>query len=95
MMWKEGTIKFQNIRDTNFDYVFCLALYPQKAYGWLIPKTELWSNGKVSKVHHPSVTSQHKGADCWVHIDPSKPSPWLKAYGGTIDQAIAVARKAL
>jgi hypothetical protein len=89
MMWREG------IRDTKFDYVFCLALYPQKAYGWLIPKTELWSDDKVSKVHHPSVTSQHKGADCWVHIDPANPSPWLKSYGGTIDQAIAIAKKSL
>lgn len=95
LMWNEGIIKFQNIGDTDFDYLFCLALYPQKVFGWIIPKAELWKDGKVSKANHPSVTSQHKGADCWVHIDPANPSPWLKAYGGTIDQAIGVAKKSL
>jgi hypothetical protein len=95
LMWQDGIIKFQNIRDTNFDHLFCFALYPQKAFGWLIPKNELWVGAKVNKAHHPSVTSQHRGADCWVHIDPADPKPWLKAYGGTIDQAMAVAKKSL
>jgi len=95
MMWEEGIIKFENIRDIDFDFLFCFALYPNKAYGWLIPKRELWKDGKVNKAHYPSVTSQHKGADCWVHIDPENPSPWLKSYGGTIDQAIEIVKKSV
>jgi hypothetical protein len=94
MMWQKGTIKFQNIKDTNFDFVFCLALFPDGAYGWLIPKEEIWKEGKVN-IGNSGVTRQHKGADAWVHIDPDKPRAWLKPYGGTIDQAIAIAKKSL
>jgi hypothetical protein len=94
MMWEKGTIKFQNIRDIDFDFAFCLALYPNKAYGWLIPKEEIWKQGKVNTAN-PGIKDQHEGADAWVHIDPEDPRAWLKPYGGTIDQAIAIAKKSL
>jgi hypothetical protein len=95
LMWETGAIKFENIRrDTNFDFVLCLALYPHTAYGWLIPKSEIWVDGAI-RTGRPGITSQHKGADAWVHIDPANPHSWLKKYGGTIDEMIAVAQKNL
>jgi hypothetical protein len=95
MMWEAGIVKFQNFRgDLDFDFVFCLALYPTRAYGWIIPKDEIWKNGKFNTAN-AGITSQHRGADAWLDIDPVKPAPWLAAYGGTIDQAIAIAKKSL
>jgi hypothetical protein len=42
--WKGSTVKFQNIRNIDFQHVLCVALYPKKAYAWLIPKEEVWIN---------------------------------------------------
>jgi len=89
MMWEEGIIKFQNIRDSKVDFIFCLALYPHSAYGWLIPAAEVWNDGNVRN-DRPGVTGQHKGADAWLHVDPTNVPDWLKPYGGTIDQAMEV-----
>jgi len=69
LKWQQGIIKFQNIRDTNFDYALCLGLYPNRAFGWLIPKSEIWLDHSIRK-DRSGVTSQHKGADAWVHVNP-------------------------
>lgn len=94
LMWEKGVIKFQNIRDTDFDFVLCLGLYPHGAYGWLIPKDEIWVDHAIRK-DRLGITSQHKGADAWVHVDPDNVQAWLQPYGGTIDEMIKVARKSL
>jgi hypothetical protein len=95
MMWQVGIVKFQNIRgDLDFDFLFCLALYPTKAFGWLIPKEELWKDGKFNTAH-AGLDDQHGGADAWIDIDPTNPAAWLAPYGGTIEQAIATAKKSL
>lgn len=94
LMWGAGTIKFQNIRDTNFDFVLCLGIYPHKAYGWLAPKNEIWADGRI-RSDRPGVTKQHKGADAWIDVDPDSVQGWLKPYGGTIDAMIKVAKVSL
>ena len=95
MMWEAGIVKFQNIRgDVDFDFLFCLALYPGKAFGWLIPKGEIWKDGKFNTAN-AGITAQHNGADAWIDLDPENPAPWLMGYGGTVDQAIVIARKSL
>ena len=95
MMWEKGIIKFQNIRDIDFDFAFCFAMYPNKAYGWLIPKSEIWKQGKVNtRATRASLASMREPTRL-IHIDPENPRAWLKPYGGTIDQAIAIAKKSL
>jgi hypothetical protein len=94
MRWEKGIIKFQNIRDIDFEHILCFAIYPNDAYAWIIPKTEVWLNGAIRK-DRTGITSQHKGADAWIHIDPSSPHNWLKPFGGTIAQAMKVAKTAL
>src|ERR1700744_3120371 len=32
MMWETGIIKFQNIRDIDFDPILCFGIYPHKAF---------------------------------------------------------------
>lgn len=94
MMWNKKIIKFQNIRDGEFDFIFCLALYPQSAYGWLVPKGEIWKNGKIRE-DRKGVKSQHKGADAWLHVDPSNAPKWLLKYGGALEDVIKIAQKSL
>ena len=46
MLWNLEDWKFQQVRNTNFDYLFCLGLYSDNAYAWLIPKEELYVGGE-------------------------------------------------
>jgi hypothetical protein len=94
MKWEGNVVKFQNIRDIQFDHVLCIALYPKGAYAWLIPKDEIWINQKV-RTDRPGITRQHKGADAWITLDPKNGPTWLASYGGTIEQAMKVAKTAL
>jgi hypothetical protein len=94
LMWQGKTIKFQNIRNTKFDFVLCLGIYPDKAYGWLIPKHEIWANGAIRN-DRPGVTDQHEGADAWVDVNPNDVRKWLKPYGGPIDEMLTVAKSML
>ena len=86
--------KFQNIRDNNFDHPLCIALYRKSAYAWLVPKGEIWANGKVRK-DRLGVKAQHKRADASIHVDPKNVQPWLQPDGGTIDDMIKVAKHEL
>lgn len=89
--WAGSTVKFQNIRNIDFDHVLCIALYPKKAYAWLVPKSEIWLDNAVRK-DRPGIKPQHKGADAWVTVDPANVPAWLKPYGGTIDEMIKIAK---
>jgi hypothetical protein len=96
MVWGAGQIKFQNIRDSKFDFTLCLGIYPTKSYGWLIPKDEIWASGKVQK--REGLTLQHggkSGNDAWITIDPKDIPKWLEPYGGTTNDLIKVAKTAL
>jgi hypothetical protein len=90
MKWQGNSVKFQNIRDTQFEHVLCVALYPKDSYAWLIPKAEIWQNGKV-RTDRTGIKPQHKGADAWITVDPKNVHTWLKPYGGTIQEMVKVA----
>lgn len=94
LMWDSGVLKFQNIRDTDFDFALCLGLYPSHAFGWLVPKGEIWANHAVRN-DRPGITRQHKGADAWIHIEPKSPHKWLEPFGGSIDDLVHVAKHSL
>jgi hypothetical protein len=94
MKWAKNIIKFQNIRDVGFEHVLCFAIYPKNAFAWMIPKTEIWVDHAI-RTDRKGITSQHKGADAWIHVDPENPQKWLNPYGGTIEQAMKVAKTAL
>lgn len=94
MIWEKGLMKFQNIRDGNFDHVLCFGLCPHAAFAWLIPKNQIWVDHAI-RTDRPGITRQHKGADAWISIDPDNVRAWLKPYGGTIEQAMTLAKKSL
>jgi hypothetical protein len=84
--WGAGAFKFQQIRDEPFGYVFCLGIYPEGAYGWLIPRDELIVDGVWQE--RVGLTPQHGGVGgtdtYWLSVDPANPPAWLSQYGGTL-----------
>lgn len=94
LMWEAGFVMFQNIRNSNADFLLCLGLYPGKSFGWLIPQGEVWLDGAIRTDRH-GVTAQHKGADAWLEIHPDDPDAWVKPYGGTTDELMEVAKASL
>lgn len=92
--WKGNSVKFQNIRDIEFDHVLCVGLYPKKAYAWLVPKEQIWLKKSIRK-DRPGIKPQHKGADAWITVDPTNVPAWLQPFGGTIEDMIKIAKTSL
>jgi hypothetical protein len=84
--WGAGAFKFQQIRDEPFEYVFCLGIYPEGAYGWLIPRSDLIVDGIWQE--RDGLTPQHGGIagtdTYWLSVDPADPPAWLAGYGGPL-----------
>jgi hypothetical protein len=82
-LWADlGIYKFQQIRNQDYDYVFCLGLSPYAAHAWFIPKSELMYDRGTSLV------PQHGGASGkdtrWLSFPANNPPDWLEPFGGTL-----------
>ena len=98
LMWGAGDFTFEQIRETNFDYLLCLGLYPGSSYGWLVPKGELLVDGVLQD--REGLKGQHGGQDdpndFWITaVNTKNIYPWLKPYGGTTDDLIEVIQNSL
>lgn len=89
-LWKNGSYKFQQLRDQNYEYAICLGVSPKKAHCWIIPKSvilERWQRGD-------GIQSQHggsKGSDtAWLSVEVDSPPSWLAEFGGSLEEAISV-----
>lgn len=87
-LWANGGYKFQQLRDQSYDLVICLGVSPFDAHCWVIPKDDVV---RLWKVEH-RIPSQHggqNGADtAWIGVPVVSPPDWLKAYGGSLSDAI-------
>ena len=77
-----GIYKFQQIRDQDYDYCFCLGISPFEAHAWFIPKSELMTDKP------PALVPQHGGRagrdTKWLSFPAVSPPEWLEPYGGTL-----------
>lgn len=77
-LWKSGGYTFQQLRDQDYAFVFCLGISPQAVHAWLLPKHVAWEHG----------IPQHggsKGQDTrWLTFPASNAPAWLKQYGGDL-----------
>lgn len=82
--WESGVYKFQQIRDQEYDHLFCLGVSPFAAHAWLIPKPLLFQ-------HVIGHTGQHTGASgtdtAWLSFPSEKPHEWMTPYGGALGDA--------
>ena len=84
-LWTDNEIyKFQQIRDQNYDFCFCLGVSPFDAHAWYIPKSELMTDKP------PSLVPQHGGQagrdTKWLSFPAASPPEWLAPFGGTLSQ---------
>ena len=87
-LWDSGNYKFQQIRNSGYDYLLCFGLSPNDAHCYLFEKDYV--------IRHAN--EQHKGtrgAEYWISINPNDPPTWTKGYGSTIDKAIPVIKELL
>ena len=82
-LWTETKIyKFQQIRDQDYDFCFCIGVSPKDVHAWLIPKSEL------RKDRPPTFIPQHGGSDGldtkWLSFEAKSPPAWLKPFGGQL-----------
>lgn len=81
LVWADGLFAFEQIKQQPYDAVSLLALEPQKARLWVVPKEVLWNEADW----------QHRGAagrdTKWLHVNPTRPPSWLQAYGGALPRA--------
>ena len=91
-LWASGGYKFQQVRDQNYDYLFCLGISPFSAHAWLLPKSVLLD-------HVIGHMGQHTGATgtdtAWIGFPVGKEFEWMKPYGGSLAGVYAVMRSFL
>jgi len=79
-LWKSGGYTFQQLRDQDYAFVFCLGISPKAVHAWLLPKQVAWDHG----------IPQHggsKGLDTrWLTFQADNPPPWIRLYGGDLAQ---------
>lgn len=87
-LWENGIYKFQQIRDQQYDYAFCLGISPFEAHAWFIPKVVLMTD------RPPALVPQHGGAagrdTRWLSFLADSPPDWLSPYGGDLDQVRSI-----
>lgn len=80
-LWANGTYKFQQIRDQEYDYCLCIGLAPFDAEAWLLPKP-------VLRQHVIGILGQHTGATgtdtAWLGFPSRQPPTWMRPYGGRL-----------
>jgi hypothetical protein len=83
-LWQSGVYKFQQIRDQDYDFLFCLGVAPFSAEAWVIPKDVLHR-------HVIGHMGQHTGASgqdtAWLSFKSGSPYDWMQPYGGALSDA--------
>ncbi len=84
-LWRDnGIYKFQQVRNQEYEHLIALGLSPQEVHCWVIAKAQLLD-------HVIGKTGQHTGSGgadtAWITLTPSDPPSWMRACGGTLDQA--------
>lgn len=80
-LWKNGGYKFQQIRNQEYDFLFCLGVSPFDAHAWFIPKDVLLTR----VIGHMGQHTGAAGADtAWLGFDVGHEYEWMKPYGGRL-----------
>lgn len=88
-MWESGIYKFQQVRDQDYDFAFCLGVSPFDAHAWLLPKRLLLDEVIGHLGQHTGVT----GAEtAWFGFNPDVPLAWLDGHGGSLGEVWSLLR---
>jgi len=89
-LWKNGSYKFQQLRDQHYQLAICLGLSPFDAHCWVLPKELILNSwGRM-----PGLASQHGGRagsdTAWLSVYRNNVPEWLMPQGGTLRQGYQV-----
>lgn len=80
-LWQNGGYKFQQIRNQDYDYLFCLGVSPFDAHAWLLPK-------QILRTYVIGHMGQHTGATgsdtAWLGFEPESAFPWMAPFGSRL-----------
>lgn len=80
-LWNAGLYKFQQIRDLDYDYLFCLGLSPHEVHAWLFPKAVL-DRHVIGRMGQHTGSASHETA--WIELKPAAEPTWARPYGNTL-----------
>ena len=83
-LWKNGGYKFQQLRDQDYESIFCLGISPADVHAWFIPKAVAWKHAIPQ--HGGSVGTDTK----WLGFQADDPPTWMSEYGGSLADVLAV-----
>jgi len=87
-LWKNGSYKFQQLRDQNYEIAVCLGVSPFDAHCWVLEKSEILRQWRDTG----NIQSQHGGANgrdtAWITVDPTAVPAWLSPHGGRLRDAM-------
>lgn len=80
-LWETGGFRFQQIRDQDYDYCFCIGISPFDVHAWLLPKSTL-------REHVIGYMGQHTGATgkdtAWLGFPENDPYDWMMPFGNRL-----------
>lgn len=80
-LWESGGFKFQQIREQDYEYLFCLGICPFDAFAWLLPKS-------VLREYVIGTMGQHTGASgadtAWLGFQAGAAFDWMEPYGNRL-----------
>lgn len=87
-LWRNGSYKFQQIRDQNYEFLICLGIAPFKAHCWVLTKDEILHRWQVTG----DLSSQHAGVEgtdtAWLTVNPDNVQNWLRQRGGSLTDGL-------
>lgn len=87
-LWANGSYKFQQLRDQNYDFAICLGVSPFSAHCWAIPKSDIL---RLWRKEH-KIRSQHGGSSgsdtAWIDVHPDRVPEWMSKFGGSLSEGI-------
>lgn len=89
--WKNGGFKFQQIRDQEYDYCFCIGVSPFDAQAWLLPKSVLRERVIGRMGQHTGATGRETA---WLSFQANNPFQWMAPYGGRLSDVEQLLRAA-
>lgn len=81
-LWKNGSYKFQQLRDQRYDFAVCLGVSPFDAHCWVLEKEEILHQWRETG----NLQSQHGGRSgsdtAWLTVNSAAVQEWLRPFGG-------------
>lgn len=87
-IWKNGSYRFQQIRDQDYAILVCLGISPFDAHCWVFEKRDVMSGVGEKE----GLSNQHGGRagsdTAWLQVVPGSVPPWMVGFGGRLSPAM-------